>query len=263
MSTDSTRALLFGIFVLAGRKLTATQVIALAKPLKILATNVKSHLTRMVSDGSLERSGPVRRAQYWPSQNKAEVVKSIVERLGEGRAEVWDGNWLMLTLRMPANRAQRERLAAALWFDGFRPIAACTFVRPAWPKRWAIEKAKQYLAPAPGFCLRGGFVGTFRANEVSSMYGLDSLDREASRLARWISAKRIPKESAAAAFAARLEVGGLVARLVGHDPRLPPAIWGGRTGMRALVRAFRRFEARTAPLAQQFLEVVIKGGKAK
>jgi hypothetical protein len=49
----------------------------------------------------------------------------------------------------------------------------------------------------------------------------------------------------------------MVARLAGHDPRLPARLWGKRRGMRELVRAFERFEARVTPLAQRFLDDVI------
>ena len=45
--------------VLADCALTAAQLIRLAKPLGVSATNVKSHLTRMVADGILEREGPI------------------------------------------------------------------------------------------------------------------------------------------------------------------------------------------------------------
>lgn len=257
MYFESTRTLLFGIFVVAGRRLTTAQLIALARPLGISATNVKSHLTRMVADGALVRSGPVRRARYWPSRRKAKVVERINARLQKAPKERWDGTWLMLTMQMPANRARRDRLQAALWFDGFRPLASSTFIRPAWPKRWAQSMARKHVASATGVCLRGNLLVGVDTKRVSAMYGLDSLDREVSRLARWINARRIPRGSGSKAFAARLRVGGFLAPLVSHDPRLPPAIWGGRSGLRELVRAFHRFEARIAPSAQRFLDEVI------
>lgn len=257
MSADSTRTLLFGMFVLAGRKLTATQVIELAAPLSISATNVKSHLTRMVDDGALRRSGPVRRAQYWPSDSQTMVVDGIVERLHGNHLEPWDGRWLMLTLRMPSNRSQRERLRASLWFDGFQPCAISTYVRPAWPKHWAVSRAQLHLARAPGLCICGPAVTSIEINAVSAMYGLDRLDKEARRLARQIANSQVSTLSAAGAFATRIRVGGRVARLVGHDPRLPVSLWGMRTGMRDLIRAFRRFEERVAPLSQRFLDKVI------
>ncbi len=258
MRHNSTRTLLFGVFVLAGRRLTASQVIALAKPLGISPTNVKSHLTRMVAEGGLRRSGPARRALYWPSPLQANVVQGINVRLATPPAEPWDRTWLLLTLRMPLNRSHRERLRASLWFDGFRPWAPGTFARPTWPEQWARGRSRHYLARAPGLCVRGTLVGSVSPSVVGAMYALDALDREARRLARSIRNKRIPN-SLAAAFAARLTVGGLVAHLVGHDPRLPPALWGGRTGLRDLVRAFHRFEARIGPLGQRFLNEGLAG----
>ena len=257
MLVDSTRTLLFGIFVLASRKVTATQVIELAKPLGISATNVKSHLTRMVDEGALNRSGPVRRAQYWPSSNQAIIVEGIVERLHASHLEPWDGRWLMLTLKIPSNRAQRERLRASLWFDGFRPCSLNTHVRPMWPKHWALSRVELHLGHAPGLCICGLPVGSIEINDVDALYGLDRLDREARRLARRIGETQTAVSSAADAFATRLKVGGLVARLVGHDPRLPTTLWGRRTGMRDLIRAFGRFETRIAPMSQRFLDEVI------
>src|ERR1700721_4005301 len=78
MVKDSTRTLLFGIFVMSGRRMTAAQVIALARSIGVSATNEKSHLTRMVADGALQRSGPVRRALYWPSRSQAWIVEGIL-----------------------------------------------------------------------------------------------------------------------------------------------------------------------------------------
>jgi DNA-binding transcriptional regulator PaaX len=262
MAMDSTRTLIFGIFVLAGRKLTATQVIALARPAGVLPTTVKSQLTRMIADGALRRAGPVRRARYWPSPMQSAVVEGIVARLEEPSSKPWDGSWLVLTLRLPANRARRERLRAALWFDGFRPWAPNTFVRPAWPKHWALSRARKHLSRAGGLCVCGTPLDSMKDADVSAIYGLDFLDHEARTLARRIRGMRLPTGSAAGVFAARLTAGGPVARLIGHDPRLPAALWGKRKGMRELVREYRRFELRSAPAAQRFLESVVRQSSA-
>lgn len=255
----ATRTLLFGIFVQAGTKLTAPQVVRLARPLGISASNAKSHLSRLVAEGALHRSGPARRARYWVAESQAAVVEGIAARLRPS-AERWKQTWLVLTLALPAHRTQREWLRASLWFDGFRPVAPGTVVRPAWPERWARERAQHYLGRVPGMCVQGALVG-HGAPEVATLYRLDELDREAWRLARWIRARRAPARSPERAFALRLEVGGKVARFVGHDPRLPPELWGGRTGMREFLRAFQEFEERIAPAAQRFLAEVIGCGK--
>lgn len=257
MKAEATRTLLFGIFVAVGRRLTAAQVIRLARPLGISASNVKSHLTRMVADGALRRSGLRRAMDYWPSPDQARVVKGIETRLAHPPRQPWDNTWLLLTLRMPANRTQRARLRATLWFDGFRPWVANSFLRPAWPQPWAQERSREVLARIPGVCVCGTLLGRLDLGRVRAAYGLDALDREARRLARAIDAIKIPFASAAQAFAARLRVGGLVARLVGHDPHLPGALWGGRTGMRDLIRAFARFDARIAPLARRFIAAAL------
>src|ERR1041385_35793 len=112
------RTLIIGIMVLANRPLSAAQLIALAEPLGLSATNVKSHLTRMVREGVLKRQGPARLATYRPADDQMLVVNGIKARLRERRDEAWDGKWLMLTLKLPRHRGERERLTAALWFDG-------------------------------------------------------------------------------------------------------------------------------------------------
>jgi DNA-binding transcriptional regulator PaaX len=251
MDSSSTRTTLFGIFVLARRKLTAAQVIALARPIGISATNVKSHLTRMVAEGALERTGPKRAARYGPSPRQSAVVEGIQARLENDSEEPWDGEWICLALKMPSRRGERDRLRASLWFDGFRPWDGSTFVRPAWPTDWAQARARWYLARIPGLAIHGALLGKV---PVSRLYGLDALDREARKLARRIRAKRAPAISPGRAFATRLEIGGLVARLVGHDPRLPRALWGRRNGMRELSRAFAGFEERIAPAVHRFLD---------
>jgi DNA-binding transcriptional regulator PaaX len=248
---SDTRALLFGIFVVVRRELMTPELVALGRPLGISPTNVKSHLSRMVAEGALERAGPPRGARYRPSSSQEQVVQGIAARLEEASSEPWDGKWILLALKLPAHRGERERIRASLWFDGFRPWDGSTFIRPAWPKRWALARARWYLARIPGLAVRGPFI---EEPPVSAIYELDELDREAQRLARRLRETRIPRGSPPRAFAARLKMGALVARLAGHDPRLPGKLWGEKTGMRDLVQAYRHFEARVTPGAMTFVE---------
>jgi phenylacetic acid degradation operon negative regulatory protein len=261
--TESTRSLLFGVFVLAGKPLTAAEVIRLTEPLGVSPTNAKSHLTRLVAEGAIDRRGPVRARLYTPSRSQSVVVEGIRARLQAEPAEAWDGTWLALTLRLPADRRRRERLTASLWFDGFRPWAPGTFLRPAWPERWALGRVEHYLAHAPGFSLRGSFVEPLNLRRVANLYELAALDRQARALAGWIRRQGAIHSKSEGAFAARLEVGGFVARLAGHDPRLPPELWGRRRGMRDLVRAYDRFDSRLAPLARRFVEQVVAGRRVR
>jgi DNA-binding transcriptional regulator PaaX len=246
------------MFVTAGRPLTANQVSRLAAPLGISSTNAKSHLTRLVAEGALERKGPVRLAEYAPAPNQSAIVTGIRERL---RAEnfapnckPWDGGWLMLVVRMPRDRTERERTRASLWFDGFRaaPGSSDTYMRPAWPKKWAVERARVY----PGACVYGGLLAPLGQSKLNAMYRLNDLDREAKKLAHWIGERKIAKPGGSA-FAVWMDVGGRMARLVAHDPRLPPELWDGRTGLGELVCAYRDFEERVTPAARGFIEEAI------
>jgi len=249
---NRSRTIILGILVLAGRRLTAAQLTRLAAPLGLSASNVKSHLTRMTREGSLRRAGPRRLSTYGPSPSQMQVVKGIQTRLTNAPDSPWDGAWLLLALRLPQYRTLRERWRASLWFDGFRPISSDVFVRPAWPLPWAERRAHYYSTRIPGFCLRGDFVGA--AVALTELYDLDGLDSEARRLAAWIHRRTAEIRSPRAAFVERIAVGGRIARFIGHDPSLPPALWGKRHEIRYAVAAFHKFEKQIAPRAQRFLD---------
>src|SRR5579859_6456260 len=68
--SGSGRTTIIGMLLLAERSLSAPQLIRLASPLGLSATNVKSHLTRMVAEGVLRREGSVRLAVYAPSADQ-------------------------------------------------------------------------------------------------------------------------------------------------------------------------------------------------
>jgi len=253
--SGSGRTTIIGILVLARRSLSAAQLIRLASPLGLSATNVKSHLTRMVAEGVLRRQGPARLAVYAPSADQMAVIQGIQARL-RPREDPWDGTWMMLALHNPPDRRQRANLRAALWFDGWRAVCPNAFVRPAWPVE-NVEAAQHYSRHGFGFCICGTFVAAPR--DLTGLYDLPGLDSEARRLTAWISRRRADATSARAAFVARMKVGARVAQFIGHDPLLPARVWGQRNGMRQMLSAYRSFEERVAPKAQVFLEHRISG----
>jgi DNA-binding transcriptional regulator PaaX len=254
------RTTIIGILVLADRALSTAQLIRLAEPLGLSPSNLKSHLTRMVCEGSLKRAGPIRQATYSPSAAQEQVITSINARLTEDPKGPWDNTWYMLTLRLPANRAERDRLRASLWFDGFRPVSFDCFVRPAWPQPWAESRIRTYVAGG-AFCIRGEIISRLRRME--NLYDLRGLDSQARGLAAWLKRQRGASVTPRAAFVARMEAGGHVARLIGHDPRLPPAIWGNRRGMAEVIREHRRFEKLVSNPAQRFIRIPANDGTVK
>jgi DNA-binding transcriptional regulator PaaX len=241
----ASRSVLIGILVLTERGLTAAQLIELAAPLGVSASNVKSHLTRMVAEGVLEREGPVRRATYRPAPRQAFVIESILQSL-QRTEEPWDGTWWMFVPAPQKSRSAREHLRVTLSFAGWRAVGSDVLVRPAWGL--AVENL-------PGLLMRGHFVS--EGIDPSRLYDLDRLDSAARSLAARIERQTTRPTSPKAAFVARMKIGGRVAQFIGHDPHLPPAIWGQRSGMQQVGESFRRFEERTAPEAEKFVNEVL------
>jgi DNA-binding transcriptional regulator PaaX len=187
------------------------------------------------------------------------VIQGIQARLRPCE-EAWDGTWMMLALQNLPDRGQRAKLRAALWFDGWRSLCPNAFVRPAWPRE-NVEAARHYSRHAIGFCICGTFVAV--PQNLTDLYDLRGLDAEAQRLTAWILRRHANAASPRAAFAERLKVGARVAQFIGHDPRLPPGVWGQRRGMRQMVSTYLRFEERIAPKARIFLEQSISGSRRK
>ena len=75
-----------------------------------------------------------------------------------------------------------------------------------------------------------------------------------------MSTRRKTPSSNAHAFAELLDAGGRVARLIVHDPRLPPVLWNDRTGLRELIRSYQEFERLITPAAQRFVEDSVSSG---
>lgn len=248
------RSAIIGIMVLAGRKLTAAQLIALAAPIGVSASNVKSHLSRMVVEGALERQGRTRLATYSPAKGAEHKIEGIKARVMNQPQTPWDQSWFVLAFRFPQQRAIRNQLRALLWFDGFRPVGSGAFLRPAWPLPWAEERSREYAELTSGACVRGPIISS--QESFLKLYDLEGLNREAKLIARRIRGEIASGLSPRQAFAARIQVGGEVAHLIGHDPRLPREIWGQRTGMTELVDSFRQFERRIARDAQRFVDEI-------
>ena len=244
-----------GILLTSGCRLTASQLVALAAPFGISATNVKSHLTRMVAEAVLRREGRTRLATYEPTKTQAYFNDSIRERLSGKRQRPWDSTWLQLTVQPSRIRSERDRLHFGLWFAGFRPIAANVYLRPAWPVPWAEKEARRFAEAAAGVCLRGPVLTS--PTDLNQLYDLHHLDSEATALASRIRRKIRAGLSPQRAFIERMRVGGEVVRLIGHDPRLPDEIWGERHGVQNLVQAFSDFESAVQKPATAFVQQLV------
>lgn len=161
----------------------------------------------------------------------------------------------MLSARPPSDRNERDLAAAALWFDGWRCLRGGAFVRPEWPAHWARASAVSH-ARNGGAWMAGPLSGV-SPEEIAALYDLDALDAEAAALARDL-VRRGKAKSPPTAFRHRIEAGGALARYLGHDPRLPDAVWGNRIGPRRVIAAWDEFEEANRPLSDQFISEILE-----
>ncbi|AIE83669.1 transcriptional regulator, PaaX family protein [Fimbriimonas ginsengisoli Gsoil 348] len=247
----SGRTAIMGILVFAGRELTAPQIIALAAPLGMTATNVKSYLTRMVAEGSLTRRGAARLSFYEPSSVQHARIDDLRQRMTP-MTDPWDSSWVVVAGFLPKDRMQKERLNSALWIDGFRMVNGA-FLRPAWPLPWALERARWYADLMEGVCVRGHLETA--PEYLRDLFGVSGLDAEAAVLAEKLDEIGVP-DSPRGCYAAMLELTGEVVQLLSHNPRFPPELVSGE-GLRNLAESFRKLEASLAPGGREFLATIL------
>jgi hypothetical protein len=105
---------------------------------------VRALLSNHANPNARESNGGQTALMWALSERQSAVVEGIRVRLQEEPSEAWDRTWLALTLRLPADRRQRERLALSMshskqspCVQGENTIIPC---RPLWMNRADVMK---------------------------------------------------------------------------------------------------------------------------
>jgi hypothetical protein len=114
------RSLLVGILVLAKPPLTPPDIIALGYALRLSATNIKRHLTRLSAEGVLIRTGSRRSQRYSLSAGRGRLVERIAASLAEQPEEEWIGD-----------EQPREPVSPGTCRMKWRPVDFARLVLPA------------------------------------------------------------------------------------------------------------------------------------
>lgn len=251
MGPETTRSLLIGLFAVTGRSdLSASELLQLASCRGAKPSNIKSHLTRMVQDGTLVRSGSPRLYRYAPAPRRERIITAIRTRLTP-MEEPWSGDWILFTAPRLDTRERRR-----LRFDGFRPLGRGAFARPAWPRDWALTRARRHAERSGGGFVTGPLAGDRALALLLRGYGLAKLSQRAARFSIRVHAAAMAPPTGARAFALRLQLGEAVARLFSADPRLPPSLWGGRDPLCDLARAHASVERVLERASAPFLATI-------
>lgn len=244
-----------GIFVFAGRPLTAPEVMALAEPLGLASSSVKSSLTRMVQEGSLAATGPARHRVYQLSEHQLAKVSEIRQRL-QVADELWNGDWLAVSGFLPRTQSIRERLFRSLWSAGFRRLNDL-FVRPSWPIPWARSKAAAFAELIEGVSIEGRV--TSHSTRLAALYDFRELEHQASKLSKTLEGTEVPCTDREC-YVALHRLSGKVVQLLSHDPLIPTDLVAS-DGLYALRRSYANHYRALESGATRFLNTTVKEKK--
>lgn len=237
----------FGLFMIADLgAMTLAQLVRLGTAAGLTATNIKSHVSRMVGDGSLVRTGPAGASQYAPSEHRLRIVGVLRDRLAPLPDEPWHRTWWVMGVDLPRTREDRERLRRALHFDGFRPTVGNAWIRPAWPEAVAQAAIMRHVECHGVVACKGPLIG---ALDIARTFRLDRAERAAARLSARIGrARRLLAAGGPRLVQTWLGLGGDAALFASEHPRLPIELLRDWPTMRTVLAAWNDFErdARTA-----------------
>jgi phenylacetic acid degradation operon negative regulatory protein len=239
-----------------GGRAPVAALVRLLAPLGIAAPAVRTAVSRMVRQGWLH---PLRLSTgpgYLLTPKAARRLDEAAARIYRTGRSAWDGTFDLLTLELPARRAERAKLAANLTFLGYGQIDAATWVatRPT-------SEVESLLADT------GVAYERFAATHAGGVDGAVALVRRAWDLAEIGAAyERFvrdthpivdavgPRSDDEEAYAARFALVHAWRAFLFRDPQLPPVLlpkaWAGNDA----AAFFDSHASRLRPAADRFVE---------
>ena len=231
-----------------GSQAPVAGLVRLLAPVGIQAPAVRTAISRMVSEGSLE---PVRLPAgrgYRATDRTIRWLDDVAARVYRRVERDWDGHWYLALVEQPPVRTDRNRLRADLSFVGYAELTPHTWVSP-FPR-----------AELPEVLQRAGTTARLvRADRIEPS-PVDSWDLPglATAYRRFVAdADRLLADadggSDRAAFATRFQLVHEWRKFLFTDPGLPdellPPDWPGR----AAAELFTREAARLKPASDRYV----------
>lgn len=236
-----------------GGQAPVAALVRLAAPLGINAPAVRTAVSRMVRQGWLQ---PVRLPGgpgYALTPRGTRWLDEAAERVYPAGDPPWDGQWHLVVVERPADRARRERVRAALTYLGYAPVGGATWISPR-PARGLESLLAAERLRAEQF--RASYDGDARAL-LAGAWDLDSLAEAYRKWLDWAGALVAgtgPDAPDEEVFARRSTLVHEWRKFLFSDPGLPaallPAEWPGRRA----ADFFRAESARLLPAASRFVD---------
>jgi phenylacetic acid degradation operon negative regulatory protein len=212
-------------------------------------------LARSVRDGWLESERHGRRARVRLTSGTEELLRSGAERIYTfGRPWEWDGEWLILVLRVPeARRDVRHQLRTQLAWAGLGSLGGGVWLTPHTDREDELRALANGAPDAAVVSFRGS-IGTLGEPRKVAEAAWD-LDAVVGQYERFTSRfGRLRPSSPAAVFRAQTELVHEWRRFPFLDPDLPADLLKPRWPRRRAHDLFRERHDRWAPAARTYFE---------
>ena len=212
-------------------------------------------LARSVRDGWLVSERHGRRARVRLSAGTAELLRSGAERIyGFGEPWDWDGEWLMLVLRVPeARREVRHQLRTQLAWAGLGSLGGGVWLTPHVEREAELEALVRAEPDAEVVSFHGRIGGLGEPRRVAeAAWELAAVIEEYKRFIAGFS--RLRPGSPAAVFRAQTELVHEWRRFPFVDPDLPAELLARDWPRRRAHDLFRERHDRWAAAARSYFE---------
>lgn len=226
-------------------------IIELLEPLGINERLLRTSVFRLVAQGWLQAERHGRRSLYQLSGQGLRHTAHASQRIYEGPAVDWNGEWTLVALPRLGNNGLTERteLRRELEWEGFGMLAPGLFAHPMADARAAHDVLEKLGIPDKALVLSGrdlaGAGGLPIASLASHCWNLDELagqyhhfSRQFGPLEKLLDTSPEPAD----AFAARMLLLHTWRRIVLHDPQLPvqmlPGDWPGHAARQLCGRLY-------------------------
>lgn len=223
----------------------------------VSAQAARQALARSVRDGWLDSERHGRRARVHLTPATAELLRTGAERIYTfGEPWEWDGQWLMLVLRVPeARREVRHQLRTQLAWAGLGSLGGGVWLTPHVDREAELEALvrEEPAAEVVSFHGRIGIMGEPRKVAEAAW----DLDAVAERYERFIAQfGRARPSSPEACFRAQTELVHEWRRFPFLDPDLPADLLKRHWPRRRAHDLFRERHERWAAAARDYFEAL-------
>jgi DNA-binding transcriptional regulator PaaX len=257
--------ILYAFFAtLTARELSINQILALASPIGITETNVRSALSRMHARNMIAVRKHGRAAFYRMGIRGARIGSNVSLHFREPDWSSWKGAFWIAAFSLPDSRT-RHQVQKKLLAYRFRALYPGMWIRPLREEEGIPEVFKDLLRPGEFDLFHGTFAGEISGRRIAEVFGLRKTAKEIQKTLQDArrSCRTVSTLSPEAAFVQWLRLGDRIVKTLIQDPMLPPAFWPAAWPAPELRREFKRWNTlyaeRSAPFAQKIVNPSTRG----